>query len=33
MPDTPDLEAQIKTMCDKLLANPIIEDYTYEVVK
>ena len=33
MPDAPDLDAQIKAMCDKLLSNPVIEDYTYEVVK
>ena len=24
-------DAQIKEMCDKLLANPVIEDYRYEV--
>lgn len=23
-------EAQIKAMCDKLLANPVIEDYRFE---
>ncbi|MEC5424357.1 phosphoribosylformylglycinamidine synthase subunit PurS [Virgibacillus sp. C22-A2] len=27
----PDLEARIKEMCDKLLANPVIEDYRYTV--
>jgi len=26
-------EARIKEMCDKLLANPVIEDYRFEVVK
>jgi phosphoribosylformylglycinamidine synthase len=26
-----DLEEQIKEMCKKLLANPIIEDYRFEV--
>lgn len=26
-------EAQVKAMCDKLLANPVIEDYTIEVVQ
>ncbi len=25
-------EARIKEMCEKLLANPVIEDYRYEVV-
>jgi phosphoribosylformylglycinamidine synthase PurS subunit len=25
------MEAQVKEMCDKLLANPVIEDYRYEV--
>jgi phosphoribosylformylglycinamidine synthase len=25
-------EAEVKAMCDKLLANPVIEDYRYEVV-
>ncbi|SES00518.1 phosphoribosylformylglycinamidine synthase [Salipaludibacillus aurantiacus] len=24
------VDAQVKEMCDKLLANPVIEDYTYE---
>ena len=28
----PQMEAQVKEMCDKLLANPVIEDYRYEVV-
>ena len=27
-----DIDAQVKEMCDKLLANPVIEDYQYEVV-
>ncbi|UJL47243.1 phosphoribosylformylglycinamidine synthase subunit PurS [Virgibacillus sp. NKC19-16] len=26
--DGPDLEARVKEMCDKLLANPVIEDYS-----
>ncbi|WLR42243.1 phosphoribosylformylglycinamidine synthase subunit PurS [Bacillus carboniphilus] len=26
-----DLDTRIKEMCEKLLANPVIEDYTYEV--
>jgi phosphoribosylformylglycinamidine synthase subunit PurS len=25
-------DARVKEMCDKLLANPVIEDYRYEVV-
>ncbi|MBN8690272.1 MAG: phosphoribosylformylglycinamidine synthase subunit PurS [Armatimonadetes bacterium] len=25
-------EARIKAMCDQLLANPVIEDYRFEVV-
>ena len=25
------VEAQVKAMCDKLLANPVIESYRYEV--
>jgi phosphoribosylformylglycinamidine synthase subunit PurS len=25
-------EARIKDMCDRLLANPVIEDYRFEVV-
>ncbi len=27
-----DLDAEIKAMCEKLLANPVIEDYRYEVI-
>jgi phosphoribosylformylglycinamidine synthase subunit PurS len=26
-------EQRVKEMCDKLLANPVIEDYRFEVVK
>lgn len=26
-------EARVKAMCDKLLANPVIEDYAIEVVE
>ncbi len=29
--DDGDLEAEVKEMCDRLLANPVIEDYRYEV--
>ena len=25
-------DARVKEMCDRLLANPVIEDYRYEVV-
>lgn len=33
--DTPEqeLDAKVREMCSKLLANPIIEDFRYEVVK
>lgn len=27
-----DIEARIKEMCDRLLANPVIEDYRFEVI-
>jgi phosphoribosylformylglycinamidine synthase len=30
--DSANIDAQVKEMCDKLLANPVIEDYQYEVV-
>ncbi len=26
-------EKELKEMCDKLLANPVIEEYKYEIVK
>jgi len=26
-------EQRVKSMCDKLLANPVIEDYRFEVVR
>ena len=26
-------EAQVREMCDKLLANPVIEDYRFEISK
>ena len=29
--DGGNIDAQVKEMCDKLLANPVIEDYTYEI--
>jgi phosphoribosylformylglycinamidine synthase len=28
-----DVEAQLKQMCEKLLANTVIEEYRYEIVK
>jgi phosphoribosylformylglycinamidine synthase len=27
-----EIESQVKEMCDRLLANPVIEDYRFEVV-
>lgn len=29
--DHDDVEEQVKTMCDKLLANPVIENFTFEI--
>ncbi|SET39595.1 phosphoribosylformylglycinamidine synthase [Oceanobacillus limi] len=29
--DGPNLEERVKVMCDKLLANPVIEDYRFDV--
>jgi phosphoribosylformylglycinamidine synthase subunit PurS len=29
--DGPNLESRVREMCDKLLANPVIEDYQFEV--
>lgn len=31
--DGPELENQVRAMCEKLLANPVIEEYRYEVVR
>lgn len=31
MEDAEDLEAQVEEMCEKLLANPVIEDYSYQI--
>ena len=31
--DGPALDATIKEMCDRLLVNPVIENYRYEVVE
>ena len=30
--DAADAQAQVAAMCDRLLANPVIEDYSFEVV-
>lgn len=30
--DGPGMDAQVREMCDRLLANPVIEDYRYEVL-
>ncbi len=29
----PDLDKEVKEMCDRLLANPVIENFRYEVLK
>ncbi|WP_082235214.1 phosphoribosylformylglycinamidine synthase subunit PurS [Halobacillus massiliensis] len=29
--DTKDIEEQVDKMCDQLLANPVIEDYSYTI--
>ncbi|MFC7063253.1 phosphoribosylformylglycinamidine synthase subunit PurS [Halobacillus seohaensis] len=29
--DTSDIEQQVDKMCDQLLANPVIEDYSYTI--
>ena len=31
--DVKDVEAHLKQMCEKLLANTVIEEYRYEIVK
>ncbi|MBI4311026.1 MAG: phosphoribosylformylglycinamidine synthase subunit PurS [Chloroflexi bacterium] len=31
--DRPQAEARVREMCEKLLANPVIEQYRYEVVE
>ncbi len=31
MQDTPDLDARVRAMCEGLLANPLIEDFRYDV--
>jgi phosphoribosylformylglycinamidine synthase len=33
IPDSDDIDRKIKDMCGKLLANPVIENYTYEIAK
>ena len=32
-PDRKRAEAQVEEMCDKLLANPVIEEYRFELVE
>ena len=31
--DVQDVDAHLKSMCEKLLANTVIEEYRYEIVK
>jgi len=31
--DRAEAEKQVRDMCDKLLVNPVIEDYTFELVE
>lgn len=31
--DNAEAETQLKNICDKVLINPVIEDYTYELVQ
>lgn len=31
MEDTEDIESRVEEMCSKLLANPVIEDYRFDV--
>lgn len=33
MDECADAEAKVRDMCETLLANTVIEDYTYEIVK
>ncbi len=30
--DGPEIDAQVNEICQKLLANPVIEDYQFEVI-
>lgn len=32
MAETPELETQVRRICESLLANPVIEDYRFEVI-
>ncbi len=32
-PSDRDLQDEVREMCDKLLANPVMEDYTFEVAE
>lgn len=31
--ESANVEEQVREMCERLLTNPVIEDYTFEVVK
>jgi phosphoribosylformylglycinamidine synthase subunit PurS len=31
--DRQDVDSQVKEMCERLLTNPVIEDYRYEVLQ
>lgn len=31
--DAPAIETEVREMCDRLLANPVIENYRYEVIE
>jgi phosphoribosylformylglycinamidine synthase PurS subunit len=33
VPDSENIDAQVKEMCEKLLTNPVIEDYQFEVIR
>ncbi|BDI30803.1 phosphoribosylformylglycinamidine synthase subunit PurS [Capsulimonas corticalis] len=33
VPDSENIDAQVKEMCEKLLSNPVIEDYQFEVIR
>lgn len=33
MANSPQVEREVKEMCDRLLANPVIENYRYEIDK
>ncbi|MEO7718528.1 MAG: phosphoribosylformylglycinamidine synthase subunit PurS [Capsulimonas sp.] len=33
VPDSENIDAQVKEMCENLLTNPVIEDYQFEVIR